>query len=86
MTLKEPALLIRPGLLARYDQMQILDGFAQGSGAKDGPPSLWLLLAQSAQGLPRVDNAVLPVFSGANWAHVTETWINNAHRAGQRAA
>jgi hypothetical protein len=29
---------------------------------------------------------VLPVISGANWAHLTEPWLINAHQAGGRAA
>lgn len=82
LALREPALLTRPGLLARYQLMDMLSAFAQASGTRDGPPSLWLLLPQSDPGMPRVDGAVLPVISSANWARLTEAWITNAHRAG----
>jgi hypothetical protein len=80
--LREPALLTRAGLLARYQLMDMLSAFAQGSGTRDGPPSLWLLLPQPDPGMPRVNGTVLPVISSANWARLTEAWIANAHRAG----
>jgi serine/threonine protein kinase len=86
LALRTPALLTRPGLLARYDLVDVLEGMAQASGTTAGPPSLWLLLPQQDPGRPRIDNAVLPVISGANWAHLTEPWLINAHRAGGRAA
>jgi serine/threonine protein kinase len=86
LALREPTLLTRPGLLARYDLVDVLDGLAQKSGAAGGPPSLWLLLPQSAPGQPQIDSVMLPVVSAANWAFLTEAWINNAHRAGQKAA
>jgi hypothetical protein len=80
--LREPALLTRPGLLARYQLMDMLSAFAQASGTRDGPPSLWLLLPQPDPGMPRVNGTVLPVISSANWARLSEAWIANAHRAG----
>jgi hypothetical protein len=86
LALRAPALLTRPGLLARYDLMDVLDGLAQSSGASGGPPSLWLLVPQSGPGRPQIDGVMLPVISGANWAHLTEPWLINAHRAGGRAA
>lgn len=86
LALREPALLTCPGLLARYDLLDVLEGFAQASGASGGPPSLWLLLPQSAAGRPQIDGVVLPVISGANWARLTDPWVDNRHRAGQRAA
>jgi hypothetical protein len=86
LALRNPALLTRPGLLARYDLVPMLEELAQTSGTANGPPSLWLLLPQEDPGRPRIDNVVLGVMSGANWAHLTEPWLVNAHRAGGRAA
>ncbi len=80
--LRSPAMLTRPGLLARYDLMEMLVAFSQASGAAGSPPSLWLLIPQAAQGLPQIDGTVLPVISAANWAHLTDPWLANAHRAG----
>jgi hypothetical protein len=77
-----PALLVNPGLLARYDLMPMLSELAQASGTRDGPPSLWLLVPQADGGMPRIDDASLPVMSAANWARLTDPWLANAHRAG----
>jgi hypothetical protein len=77
-----PALLVNPGLLARYDLMPILSDLAQASGTDGGPPSLWFLIAQPDSGMPRIDAATLPVISAANWARLTDPWVANAHRAG----
>jgi serine/threonine protein kinase len=86
LALRSPALLTRPGLLARYELVPMLEELAQTSGSANGPPSLWLLIPQDGPGRPRIDNVVLGVISGANWAHLTASWLQNAHRAGGRAA
>jgi serine/threonine protein kinase len=83
---RKPILLTRPGLIARYDLIDMLDAFSQASGAAGGPPSIWLLIPQSGQGLPQIDETVLPVISAANWARLTDPWLANAHRAGSRSA
>ena len=77
-----PVLLVNPGLLARYDLMPMLSDLAQASGTRGGPPSLWLLVPQPDGGLPRIDDASLPVMSATNWARLTDPWLANAHRAG----
>lgn len=84
--MREPTLLTRPGLIARYDLMEMFSAFAQASGAAGGPPSMWLLIPQAEQGPPQIDGAVLPVISGANWTRLTDPWLANAHRAGSRSA
>jgi serine/threonine protein kinase len=84
--IRMPILLTRPGLIARYDLMEMLVAFSQASGAAGGPPSIWLLIPQAGQGLPQIDGVVLPVISAANWASLTESWLANAHRAGGRTA
>ena len=82
LELDRPALLVNPGLLARYDLMPMLTDLAQASGTRGGPPSLWLLVPQPDDGMPRIDDASLPVMSAANWARLTDPWLANAHRAG----
>ena len=77
-----PALIVNPGLLARYDLMPMLSELAQASGTKGGPPSIWLLVPQADGGPPRIDGASLPVMSAANWVRLTDAWLANAHRAG----
>jgi len=86
LALRTPALLTRPGLLARYDLMDMLVAMSQASGAAGGPPGLWVLVPQPDQGRPHVDGVVLPVIAASNWARLTESWLANAHRAGGRAA
>lgn len=86
LALRTPALLTRPGLIARYDLMDMLAALSQASGAAGGPPSLWLLIPQAGAGLPQIDGAVVPVIASANWARLTDPWLANAHRAGGRSA
>lgn len=81
LTLDRPALLVNPGLLARYELMPMLSELAQASGTKNGPPSLWLLVPQADGGMPHIEDAALPVLSAANWARLTNPWLANAHRA-----
>lgn len=86
LALRAPALLTRPGLLARYDLMEMLVDFSQASGSAGGPPSFWVLVPQPDAGRPQVDLVVLPVIAASNWARLTDPWLCNAHRAGGRAA
>ena len=86
LALRSPALLTRPGLLARYGLIEMMEKLAQTSGASGGPPSLWLLVPQSTPGRPQIDGHVLGVISAANWARLTDPWLANAHRAGGRSA
>lgn len=83
---RTPILLTRPGLIARYDLMDMLVAFSQASGASSGPPSIWLLIPQAGGGMPQIDGTVLPVISAANWVSLTDSWLANAHRAGGRSA
>jgi hypothetical protein len=81
LALNRPALLVNPGLLARYELMPMLSELAQASGTKNGPPSLWLLVSQADGGMPHIEDTALPVLSAANWARLTDPWLANAHRA-----
>ena len=81
----EAALVVYPGLLARYDQLGLLDKFRTAAGTRGGPPSLWLLVPQASSGLPMLDGHPIPVLSSAEWLRLTEAWLTNAHRAGTAA-
>jgi hypothetical protein len=63
-----------------------LVAMSQASGAAGGPPSLWVLMSQPDGGRPHVDGAVLPVIASSNWARLSESWLDNAHRASGKAA
>jgi hypothetical protein len=52
--------------------MDVLESFAQASGAVGGSPSLWPLLARSASGPPQPDGKILPVLSGSNWGRIID--------------
>jgi hypothetical protein len=86
LDLRTPALLTRPGLIARYDLIDMLIDFSQASGTAGGPPSIWLLIPQADHGPPQIDGTMLPVISAANWTRLTDSWLKNAHRAGGRSA
>ena len=72
--------------LVDYDLMELLVELSQASGTADGPPSLWLLVAQPGDGMPTIDGTVLPVIAASNWARLTDSWLDNMHRAGGRSA
>jgi serine/threonine protein kinase len=80
------ALLVHPGLLSRYGQLALLDKLRNAAGSRRGPPSLWLLVPQETAGLPMLDGHPIPVLSSAEWVHLNEAWLVNAHRAGTAAA
>jgi hypothetical protein len=61
LAFRTPALLARPGLVARYDLMDMLAAFSQASGAAGGPPSLWLLIPQAGPALPQIDGPSSPL-------------------------
>ncbi len=71
-----PLLLTNLGLLARYDQMTLLDHLRDAAGGPDGPPGVWLLVPSDAQeSRPMVDGAPVPVFTAAQWARIPPTWL-----------
>ena len=86
LKLDRPALLVHPGLVARYDLMPLVEELRDASGSRGGPPGLWLLIAQANDGLPMIDNHALPVISAAQWTRLSESWLANRHRAGTRPA
>jgi serine/threonine protein kinase len=81
-----PTLLVHPGLLARYDQLDLLDKLRNAAGTRGGPPSVWLLVPQFTAGLPMLDGHPIPVLSSAEWVRLNEAWLVNKHRAGTAAA
>ena len=52
-------LMIYPGLLARYDQMDLFSRLSQKVGRRDGIPGLWLLLPGDHQAL--IDGKAVPL-------------------------
>jgi hypothetical protein len=86
MGLQAPALLVDPGLLARYEHMGLVAELMQTAGTAAGPPGIWLLVPQHGTGLPIIDEVPVPIIASSQWDRLTEAWLTNAHRAGTRSA
>jgi hypothetical protein len=61
-------LLVYPGLLARYEQLDLLDRLRDASERQQMSPGFLLLL---------------PVVLASQWGRLTDAWIANSHRAAQ---
>jgi hypothetical protein len=71
-------LMIYPGLLARYDRMDLLERLRDQVGRRDGIPGLWLLLPGQHQA--RIDGKAVPIFSPGQRVDIPENWLRNVHR------
>jgi hypothetical protein len=85
-TALRPVLLSRPGLIARYDLMPMMSRIAADAGTPGHIPLLLLLVPMAVPGLPSIDGTVVPVIGTTQWAIIPDAWVQNAHRAGTRAA
>ncbi len=72
-----PILLVNPGLLARYNQLSLIDRLREDPG-----PGVWLLVAGQDTHKPMIDTEAAPLISPNQWARVNMYWIQNRHRAG----
>ena len=78
---KEHLLLVHPGLIARYDQMTILETLRDKVGHDVPCPGLWVLVATDGQhDMPMLDNAEIPLITPGQRARVSEAWVDNVHR------
>jgi len=74
-------LLVHPGLIARYDQMQVLETLRDRVGHEAACPGLWVLVTADGQNeLPVLDQAEIPLITPGQRAKVSEHWINNEDR------
>jgi serine/threonine protein kinase len=77
----EHLLLVHPGLIARYDQMSILETLRDKVGQDATCPGLWVLVATDGQNeMPVLDHAEIPLITPGQRARVSESWIDNLHR------
>jgi serine/threonine protein kinase len=74
-------LMVHPGLLARYDNLDLLERLRDRVGRPGGPAGLWLLLPGQQ---PLIDGKAVPLLSPAQRVSVPESWIANAHRGERR--
>jgi len=82
LTVDQPVLLVYPGLLARYDQMQLLDTLRDACTQRHDVPGYMVLVASDAQrAMPVLDDKPIPVILASEWARIPEPWLANVHRA-----
>ena len=82
LAIQKTVLLVYPGLLARYEQMDMLQRLREKVGRPGGIPGLWLLIAaDESNDLPVLDGHAVPVIGRAEWARVPESWCQNLHRS-----
>jgi len=79
-------LLSYPGLLARYNRIDLLERLREKVGITGGDLyGLWLLLATDEQSkLPMLDGKAIPVTSSAQWARIPDSWINSSHKSNEK--
>ena len=78
---REHLLLVHPGMIARYDQMAILETLRDTVGHDAPCPGLWVLVAMDEQsGMPILDHAEIPLITPGQRAKISESWIDNRHR------
>ena len=82
-TSSKTLLLVNPGLLARYQQLEMLVRLRDRIGRTGSPlHGLWVLVPTNGQYvLPTLDGQPVPVLSAAQWTELNEAWIQNKHRA-----
>jgi hypothetical protein len=74
----KPMLMVYAGLLARYDQMAVLERLRDKVGRRDGIPGLWLLIPGDQHAV--MDGKAVPVISAGQRVRVPESWLRNVHR------
>jgi serine/threonine protein kinase len=79
-------LVVNPGLLARYDRMDLVAKAADEVARTGGIHGLWLLVPANDQApLPVLNQKAIPITNAAQHVRLTETWISNRHRAATAA-
>ena len=72
---------MHPGLIARYDQMTMLETLRDKVGHDVPCPGVWVLVATDGQNdMPMLDNAEIPLITPGQRARVSEAWVDNVHR------
>jgi hypothetical protein len=76
---ERPVLLVYPGLLARYEQIALLETLRDACMQRQDAPGFLVLIAADAQRtLPVLDGKPVPVILASEWARIPETWLTNA--------
>ena len=72
-------LVVYAGLLARYDQMALLERLRDRVGRRGGIPGVWLLVPGDQQAT--MDGKAIPLIGPGQRTRIPESWLQNAHRA-----
>lgn len=74
--LDRPVLLVEAGLLARYQQMDLLEDLRDRAGSRDGTPAVWLLIpADEQHDLPVLDGHAVPILTPGQRARIPGAWL-----------
>lgn len=69
-------LLTHPGLLARYDALELVDFLRDRVYEREGLRGAWLLIpSDEQQTLPAIDGRPVPVISAGQWARIPDGWL-----------
>jgi serine/threonine protein kinase len=80
-------LLVHPGLLARYDQVEMLGRLRDALARPSSLHALWVLLpADGAHEMPVLDGQPIPVLTPGQWARIPDSWLQNLHKSHVPAA
>jgi serine/threonine protein kinase len=80
-TATRTVLLTYPGLLARYDRLEVLEHLRDVVGRRDGLPGVWVLIpSDDQQAMPVIDGRPVPVITPGQWARIPDPWLRNVHR------
>ena len=71
-------LFANPGLLARYDRMDVIEKLRDDAGTRNSPVhGAWLLVASDGQNTrPIIDGIPVPIISASQWAPIPDAWID----------
>lgn len=76
-----PVLLVYPGLLARYDHIQLLERLRDAGAQGHAAPGFLVLIASDEQHhLPVLDGKPVPVIHVSEWVRIPEAWLEYADR------
>ena len=72
----EPLLLLRPGLLARYRQLDPLTDIQEACQRGEAPAArVFCIAADEAVNMPVIDGHALPVVFAAAWTRPNRAWL-----------
>jgi serine/threonine protein kinase len=81
-TAERSVLLVYPGLLARYDQIPLLEKLRDACTQQHHAPGFLVLVPSDEQRtMPVLDGKPVPVILASEWARIPDAWLTNAHRA-----